>query len=1220
MNNCYIRRGLYTLTVSSTEHNTITRNHLVAYYKLMLDNDDEKSANKIVDLYKKQEEKDLVISFAGHFSAGKSSMINALLDKEILPKSPIPTSANIVKIRSGEGVARVYFHHDDPIEYKEPYDIDMIKEYGKDKDSIKSMELSTSEPLLPRNCSIVDTPGIDAADDADRLMTESSLHLVDVLFYVMDYNHVQSEVNLYFLKSIQDMGIPFYIIINQVDKHDEAELTFKEFETRVKHTFFQWNITPKEIYFSSLIDHAHKHNQFKVIKEKIFMLFESQRNNSRRLEQSTGQIIEAHKQFLQQNYDEETADFEDGFFSDDEEKLNTIKTTIESIQRKPQEIKKVFQDNLQTTLKNAYLMPSDLRDKAASFLDSQQKDFKIGLFSSKKKTIEEKNKRVSAFLEPLQKNMEASIQWKLRDKFIKILKENNISDPIIMNKTQQLMIHYTAEDLLKLIKTGAKVNGDYVLNYTNDVSGDIKSKYKDQARVLLEMIMQTVQEEVAEEMRELKTRRDQLENIFKQQQELAFRQWVFQEKVAILDNQFVHPDPSKQAWKIMQDRIDATHEPIKQVEDARKVTVQSTSYLEESNESSIDTGKYSIDHVIHSVDKTIQTIETLPGFQALVDNLKEKKERLDNRTLTIALFGAFSAGKSSFANALLGEGLLPSSPNPTTAVINRISPVTDQYVHGTVVIHLKDEATLISDLVSLTKHFSPQSTNFADLLGWVKKNRLYESNELNKLYQAYLQAMISGYEDSKDYIGEKITITLKDFSAFVTDETKACYMESIDLYYDCSLTQQGITLVDTPGADSINARHTNVAFNYIKYADAILYVTYYNHALSRADRDFLLQLGRVKEAFQLDKMFFIINAADLAQSDSDLQLVIQYVEEQLIQLGIRFPKVFPVSSKQSLLNKMKNQVLNNRMQAFETDFYQFIHDDLAHLSMESALLDIQRVYQTLTNYMETANLNEQEKQNYRDLLLQKQEDLKGTVENINATLYDGRITQKIEKQLHYVEKRLAIRFHDMFKEKFNPTTITESGKKAQTQLQHSLVNLLDYTGYELLQELRAVSLRIEAYLSELQDEVYQDVNNKVKQIDDTFMLPSLNAIDLETPEYKQALLERDVESFDKAIARFRGTKAFFVKNEKEKMKEDIYRLLAPSINDYIKGSREQMESSYCNQWTQILQSIKKQMITTIDDNVENNLSVMSDRIDMDLLKEKQFVLSHILDMDDKKEV
>src|SRR5699024_12698548 len=73
---------------------------------------DLKNAEKIIELYEKDQKDEFIIGFSGHFSAGKSSMINALLEKEILPKSPIPTSANIVKITSGDGVARIYFHHE----------------------------------------------------------------------------------------------------------------------------------------------------------------------------------------------------------------------------------------------------------------------------------------------------------------------------------------------------------------------------------------------------------------------------------------------------------------------------------------------------------------------------------------------------------------------------------------------------------------------------------------------------------------------------------------------------------------------------------------------------------------------------------------------------------------------------------------------------------------------------------------------------------------------------------------------------------------------------------------------------------------------------------------------------------------------------------------------------------------------------------------------------
>src|SRR5699024_11996403 len=119
-------------------------------------------------------------------------------------------------------------------------------------------------------------------------------------------------------------------------------------------------------------------------------------------------------------------------------------------------------------------------------------------------------------------------------------------------------------------------------------------------------------------------------------------------------------------------------------------------------------------------------------------------------------------------------------------------------------------------------------------------------------------------------------------------------------YFDCALTRKAVILIDTPGADSVNARHTNAAFDYFKEADAILYVTYYNHTITKGDRDFLIQLGRVKVSFEMDKMFFIVNASALAESQDDLKLVVDYVSDPLLQYGIRNPRIFPVSSKQSL--------------------------------------------------------------------------------------------------------------------------------------------------------------------------------------------------------------------------------------------------------------------------------------------------------------------------------
>ena len=69
---------------------------------------------------------------------------------------------------------------------------------------------------------IMDTPGIDSADDAHRIATESAIHLADLIFYVMDYNHVQSELNFMFTKELTEAGKEVYLVINQIDKHSNA--------------------------------------------------------------------------------------------------------------------------------------------------------------------------------------------------------------------------------------------------------------------------------------------------------------------------------------------------------------------------------------------------------------------------------------------------------------------------------------------------------------------------------------------------------------------------------------------------------------------------------------------------------------------------------------------------------------------------------------------------------------------------------------------------------------------------------------------------------------------------------------------------------------------------------------------------------------------------------------------------------------------------------------
>ncbi|KHF29076.1 GTPase Der [Anoxybacillus sp. BCO1] len=167
---------------------------------------------------------EFTIAFCGHFSAGKSSLINELIGDSLLPSSPIPTSANLVKVKAGKPYARVYYKSGQAIEYAAPYDYEEVKTFCRDGDTIDMIEISDETDAIPSGIVLMDTPGIDSTDDAHRLATESALHLADVIFYVMDYNHVQAELNFEFTKRLSQYGKTLYLVINQIDKHREQEL------------------------------------------------------------------------------------------------------------------------------------------------------------------------------------------------------------------------------------------------------------------------------------------------------------------------------------------------------------------------------------------------------------------------------------------------------------------------------------------------------------------------------------------------------------------------------------------------------------------------------------------------------------------------------------------------------------------------------------------------------------------------------------------------------------------------------------------------------------------------------------------------------------------------------------------------------------------------------------------------------------------------------------
>ncbi|MCY6488093.1 dynamin family protein, partial [Actinobacillus pleuropneumoniae] len=58
--------------------------------------------NTINQVIKKVYLNQFTASFVGHFSAGKSTLINLLLEQNILPSSPVPTTSNTAVVSVAE--------------------------------------------------------------------------------------------------------------------------------------------------------------------------------------------------------------------------------------------------------------------------------------------------------------------------------------------------------------------------------------------------------------------------------------------------------------------------------------------------------------------------------------------------------------------------------------------------------------------------------------------------------------------------------------------------------------------------------------------------------------------------------------------------------------------------------------------------------------------------------------------------------------------------------------------------------------------------------------------------------------------------------------------------------------------------------------------------------------------------------------------------------------
>jgi small GTP-binding protein len=135
---------------------------------------------------------------------------------------------------------------------------------------------------------------------------------------------------------------------------------------------------------------------------------------------------------------------------------------------------------------------------------------------------------------------------------------------------------------------------------------------------------------------------------------------------------------------------------------------------------------------------------------------------------------------------------------------------------------------------------------------------------------------------------------------------------------------RNITLVDTPGTNSIVQRHQEITEDYIPRADLVLFVTSIDRPLSESERRFLEYIREWGK-----KVVFVLNKID-TKSDEEIDQVVDYLKSNTRSIFGFDAVVYPVASKPALEVKLGNlpprEWTRSRFEALEDYVFQVLSE------------------------------------------------------------------------------------------------------------------------------------------------------------------------------------------------------------------------------------------------------------------------------------------------------
>lgn len=167
------------------------------------------------------------LAVVGQFKRGKSSLMNAVIGRDLLPTGLLPLTSAITTLCCGPR-ERVFlirkgwvFEHEIPLSELAEY----VTESGNpgNERGLLEARVELPVPFLRRGLHFVDTPGIGSVRQENTATTYAFLPEADAVVFVTSVEAPVSEAEERFLHDIRQHAHKLFVVVNKIDLLSQSE-------------------------------------------------------------------------------------------------------------------------------------------------------------------------------------------------------------------------------------------------------------------------------------------------------------------------------------------------------------------------------------------------------------------------------------------------------------------------------------------------------------------------------------------------------------------------------------------------------------------------------------------------------------------------------------------------------------------------------------------------------------------------------------------------------------------------------------------------------------------------------------------------------------------------------------------------------------------------------------------------------------------------------------